>query len=319
MQNRPKIQLKSFAGSGGMKIAAAVTTVMTLAVLILRVVLTPRMQDVETGSFHLSYIIIAVMTLTLIAVAILAWRSPGTPVSPGGKLLMPCALLAMLTGAVMTITSALDGYNWMFRNRTPPPNDVIISTIDAVTLFFTILFGLLGGVMLVRVGLLWIAENRSLSGVLQWWALAPVGWIWMRLARYEVSYASAVDVSQSFYDFVMLIFVLLFFFAFARYVSGVGQKKPRLLFFFSLATALCCLSGPLTRLILFMNGQYDAYNASRLASPTDGLVGAFALLFAFGLAFGKRAAPGEAAPDTAGDEAAPSVDDILQQIYPKDE
>lgn len=74
-----------------------------------------------------------------------------------------------------------------------------------------------------------------------------------------MSYASAVDVGQSFYDFVMLIFLLLFLFAFARYISGVGQNRSRLLFFFSLMTALFALSGPLTRVFLYMTGHGDAY------------------------------------------------------------
>ena len=141
----------------------------------------------------------------------------------------------------------------------------------------------------------------------------------MRLARYEVSYASAVAVSDSFYDFVMLIFALLFFFSFARYLSGVGAGKNRLLFFFALMTALFCLSGPLTRLCLYMTGQGDAYNASRLAGVIDGVVGAFALLFAFVQAFGKNRPASEEALVPAGDPEQPTVDDILKDLYPSDE
>ena len=44
----------------------------TLAVLILRVALTPRMQDPDTGLFHLSYLIIGLMALTMLAAAVLS-------------------------------------------------------------------------------------------------------------------------------------------------------------------------------------------------------------------------------------------------------
>lgn len=303
----------------GKKIAAVITAVMTLAVLILRVALTPRMQDPDTGLFHLSYLIIGLMALTMLAAAVLSWLSQNDGVPPGGKLLTPLSLSAMLAGSVMTIVAALDGFNWLLFGETPAPNEHVISGIDGVTLFFTIVFGLLGGVMLVRTGIVWLTENRVRSGLMRLWALAPVGWVWMRLARYEVSYASAVAVSESFYDFVMLIFALLFFFSFARYLSGVGAGKNRLLFFFALMTALFCLSGPLTRLCLYMTGQGDAYNASRLAGVIDGVVGAFALLFAFVQAFGKNRPASEEALVPAGDPEQPTVDDILKDLYPTDE
>ena len=58
----------------GKKIAAVITAVMTLAVLILRVALTPRMQDPDTGLFHLSYLIIGLMALTMLAAAAVAER-----------------------------------------------------------------------------------------------------------------------------------------------------------------------------------------------------------------------------------------------------
>lgn len=168
----------------GKKIAAVITAVMTLAVLILRVALTPRMQDPDTGLFHLSYLIIGLMALTMLAAAVLSWLSQNDGVPPGGKLLTPLSLSAMLAGSVMTIVSALDGFNWLLFGETPAPNEHVISGIDGVTLFFTIVFGLLGGVMLVRTGIVWLTENRVRSGLMRLWALAPVGWVWMRLARY---------------------------------------------------------------------------------------------------------------------------------------
>lgn len=285
------------------KIAVNLTAVMTLVTLILRVALTPLMQDPVTGSFHLSYVTIAVMLAAMIAAAILTARSAPARIPVRGKALMPTALLLMLAGSVMLITNAVDAFVWITTGLTPPPNTMVISGIDRITLVLTIVFGLLGGAMLVRAGMLWLSENRSRTGSFRLWALAPVLWVWMRLARYEVSYASAVDVGQSFYDFVMLIFLLLFLFAFARYISGIGQNRSRLLFFFSLMTALFALSGPLTRVFLYMTGQGDAYNASELAGVTDGLLGAFALLFAYAQAYGTPEE--EPSPDHTEDAEVP--------------
>lgn len=154
----------------GKKIAAVITAVMTLAVLILRVALTPRMQDPDTGLFHLSYLIIGLMALTMLAAAVLSWLSQNDGVPPGGKLLTPLSLSAMLAGSVMTIVSALDGFNWLLFGETPAPNEHVISGIDGVTLFFTIVFGLLGGVMLVRTGIRLADRKPGSLGV-----DAPVG------------------------------------------------------------------------------------------------------------------------------------------------
>lgn len=300
------------------KIAVNLTAIMTLATLILRVALTPLMQDPVTGAFHLSYITIAVMLAAMIAAALLSARSAPARVPVRGKVLMPAALLLMLAGSVMIVTNAVDACIWMTTGLTPPPNTTVISGIDRITLILTIVFGLLGGAMLVRAGLLWLSENRSRTGSFRLWALAPVLWVWMRLARYEVSYASAVDVGQSFYDFVMLIFLLLFLFAFARYIPGVGQNRSRLLFFFSLMTALFALSGPLTRVFLYMTGHGDAYNASELAGVTDGLLGAFALVFAYSQAYGKPEQ--EPSPEPAQEAAGPqdavpeNADGSLEEI-----
>ena len=56
------------------KKAGILTIVMILVVLVLRILITPRMMDTDTGMFKLSYIVIAVMALTMAAVAVLAGR-----------------------------------------------------------------------------------------------------------------------------------------------------------------------------------------------------------------------------------------------------
>ena len=98
-----------------------------------------------------------------------------------------------------------------------------------------------------------------------------------------MSYASAVDVTRNFYDFMMMIFELLFFFALARYVSGVGTKLPRSLPALALCTGVFSLSGPVTQLAMRLNEEGIRYTAGSMATVTDFVIGAFALLMAFAL------------------------------------
>ncbi len=84
------------------------------------------------------------------------------------------------------------------QKQTPAPNATVISKFDAVLLVLTLIFGLVGGAFLVRIGFYWASRGQVKQGVFALWALAPSLWIWMRLARYEMSYASATDVTKAF-------------------------------------------------------------------------------------------------------------------------
>lgn len=180
----------------------------------------------------------------------------------------------MAAGAVLVVSTLFDLYIWVTTKQTPAPNAYVIGKFDAVLLVLTLAFGLLGGAFLVRIGFHWAAQGRMRRGVFALWALAPSLWVWMRLARYEMSYASATDVTESFYDFVMLIFTLLFLFSFARYVSGVNSgRSPRAVLGFALCTALFSLSGTLTRLAMYLMQDSMAYTSSELAGFSDFMIG----------------------------------------------
>lgn len=296
------------------KAAVIAAAVMTVVVTVLRIVLTPHMQDTHTGTFQLSFWVIGVMTLTVAVLLILTRLYNRQPQTVRGGMLIPASLSAMLFGAILLVSSVFDFWLWMVPPHvTPPPNERIIGKLDGIALFLTLLFGIIGGAFFIRVGLQWIADSASRSGVYRLWALAPVAWIWMRLARYEMSYASAVDVSESFYDFVMLIFTLLFLFSFARFVSGIGEKPPRMLLFFSLSTAFFSISGTVTRFVMYLIGSNDAYRASELAGFSDFAVGLFALCLACSQVI---AAPRARMPIQHTDS---SVEQLLEDIHKSEE
>lgn len=269
----------------GKKKAVVLTTVMTAVVLALRIVLMPMMQETHTGRFRLSYIVIAVMLLTLIGAALLIWRSKKQPIVISGAPLTAASCGGVLCGTAMALGSLYEFFMWQFKGILPAPVMTKPSSLQYVVLAVSLAGGVLGGVFLVLLGLQWLQENRSRSGVFRLMALAPSLWIWFRLARYEMTYASAINVTESFYDFVMLIFILLFFFSFARYVSGVGETPSKLLFWYALGTAMMAISAPLTRFGMYLLGNTAAYNSSELAGFIDLAVGVFALLFAYAQAF----------------------------------
>jgi EamA domain-containing membrane protein RarD len=86
----------------------------------------------------------------------------------------------------------------------------------------------------------------------------------------------------------MLIFTMLFLFALARYISGTGERSPRMLLIFSLCTVLLSVSGPLTSIAMFINGETEAYNSCRLAGFTDFGFGVLAFFVAIALIFSEK-------------------------------
>ena len=295
------------------KSAAFVALAATVAATVMRIVLTPQMQDANNGSFHLSYAVIALMVAAFAAVLVLILVGKGT-VSHAEELSararLPLAVSALAAGGVLATASLFDSWLWLRYGITPPPNDTVISPLDAGSLALTLIFGILGGFFLLWLGIAVAGGTLRRTTPLALAALSPVLWIWFRLVRYELSYASAVQVSQSFYDFVMLIFTMLFLFSFARHISGTGekaepQKASRMLLVYSLCTAIMSISGPITSIVLYMTGETAAYNASRLAGFPDLGMGVFALCTALVLLFA-RPIPAEELPEETApaDEAA---------------
>lgn len=310
--------------------AIAFGVLATLITTVIRVWLTPGSQDVSTGQFYVNYIIIGAFVVSLAVIGILVLS--GTGALAGMETLtkrqrLPMAVSGLLLGSVMVIVSLLDGWLWMTYGLTPPPNERVISGLDSLSLQWTLIFGVLAGLFFVWLGFVLLGGTVKPSVALSVGALAPVAWIWVRLVRFEVSYASATQVQQSFYDVLMLIFTMLFLFSFARYVSRVGQRSPRMTLLYALGALLFSASGYLSQAALYTVGETAAYNASKMAGITDLFVGIFALCAAWTMVYGRTTGdePPAPLPETAGDglpepdaAPAPSAEGAVPAAEPAD-
>ncbi len=97
-----------------------------------------------------------------------------------------------------------------------------------------------------------------------------------------------------------------------------------MLLFYSLCTALNSLSGPIVVVVLFLMGESEAFNSSRLAGLSDFAVGVFALCTAFTFIFARQKPDGiitenlsdrvEIQPDDNVTTGSPTVDEILKDL-----
>ena len=296
-------------------LAVLIVAAVTLIVTVVRIVLTPQLQDTHTGQFHLSYVVIGLMAVTAVAAVVLTYldKSPALPAMEGRPLQVTAWMLIAL-GAVLVITSMYDTFAWLRYGVTPPPSGAITGTADRLSLIGTLVCGLLAGAYSIRQGWSWVSGGCFTPGEYRLLPLALPLWLWMRLARYVVSYASAVSVTETFYDYTMLIVSLLFAMSLSRYLSSMTDYRSPALFWQALLTVLCGVSGPIVRFVMYLMGETEAYRASELASFPDLVLAGFAACVAISLLFGKRYADLIAQAD---DMPTPESQSLIEELAPE--
>ncbi len=257
--------------------------VISAAVVLLRVWLLPAMADWQTGMFTSNYWVIGLMVGALVTLVIMRYLGASARREIVGSGAVAVALTSMLAGAVMAVFGAVDLLKLygLVGFVADGAKNLILSTIEY-------LFCLLGGLALIRLGLALLTEGATRRGIAQWSILAPVLWAWFRLISYEMSYASMVRIEDNFFGLVMLIVEILFLFRLARFVSGIGRVGASSLMFHAMATVLFAVSGPLTRVGMYLLQDTMAVAAYHLAGPTDMAVGVLALVVGISLLGGEE-------------------------------
>ena len=283
-------------------LALWIAALMTVVVIALRLTLVPWAQGLKNPLIHPGYIVVGLILLAIAALFVLLRMGreevPYLP-SVGGRWMLPMAVTTIAVGGCVLFNTVVEMYMWSAYGVTPPPGTQVSGGVDRLALFLTMIFGVLAGVYFVRLGAAWLHTDSSCKGIFPLWALAPTFWIWVRLARYQVSYASAVEVHESFYDFAMLIMSMLFLFAFARVMSDVNPKKPYITLFFALCTALLSVSGSVARVFLYLVGEGDLSRAGQLAGISDFAVGLLATAFVLYWLFEEEPLREEPKPDAS--------------------
>ena len=253
----------------------------TVLLSVLRTTMMSHLWDTDTGRFAANVPAMLFSVVVLVLMAVLALRAPRQRVDVPLSRALPTGLAAILAGGMLGVTTIYDAFRWLIGGVLPAPGQIQLNLLTKLVACGMLTFGVLGAVLLVLWGLRVIAEGGTRSGMSTFGALAPVMWAWCRLAWYEMSYASTVGWSEKGYDFLMVIFELLFLFKLARLVSGVGKASPGELLFYAFASAMFALSGLVVRVCLYFAGNAGAYQTSNLVGVADLGIGVFALICGF--------------------------------------
>lgn len=265
-----------------MRIMAYITAGLTLALVVLRVWVLPSSLDWDTGLFAPGSLIMTGTLLSLAAMAVLGYMASGPRHEMYGLGCKLTAVALLLTGVVMAVVEGIAIVDSMYilREAAHVQGQPLLTASLQVA---QNVFGILGGLALLLLSLRMLSEGITRRGIAQWSVLLPVLWMWLRLVNYEVSYASMVRLSDSFFGLLMIIFELVFLFKMARYMSGVGRMRVGVMAFYSMATAALALSAPIVRMIMFLMGDSAAYQAHHLAGLVDFVIGLTALAMGLSL------------------------------------
>ncbi len=286
------------------KIACCLTVVATACLMVLRIV-NEMMPQISLAGLPLADFLI-VFTLVSMACAAILGFSKKAPVVLLEDAPQPLfGWFTTLCGALLVMSVVLDVFCWTVYGKTPPPNAAVVNQADLYTLIFSLIFGIVSGLFLITRGFCWMSKSNVNRTAMDWLALSPVVWMWLRLARYEISNASTIDLSVSFFDLAALVTGSLFFLQFARLLTGIGKPPRNMLFIFSLFAAIGSLSSLPYAVYQLINGISIE---SMLIVIVDAMFGLLALSVAFIQAF-TRQTEDNAQPIALPQEDAPTATD----------
>ncbi|MBQ4616774.1 MAG: hypothetical protein IJB27_00175 [Clostridia bacterium] len=257
----------------------------TLLLAVLRIKEIPVLPHLTVFGMEMPVVCSVLFGIAAVAVLALFISRKPTPTQPHSGWSTPCGWIATFGGAVMALTAVTDVFaiETMFdQNHEPTAMDLTLAAS-------VIAFEVLGGLYLVLLGFRWMSAKTADSTLLKWLSLCPALWMWFRLARYEISYASTIDISKNFFDFATLVFASLFFLQFARAMSGIGKKPHNGLPILALCTAMTSISSiPATISHLVVTNNVSNLSIHDLMTViVDGVIGLTALVFAAMQVFSK--------------------------------
>ncbi len=309
------------------KIACYITAAVTVLFMVLRIVAAVH-PHLSVGSFSLEDCMISIAILSMLAITLLCFSKSNTVSRFTESTQSAIGWIATFSGAMLIMSTVLDLFCWIIYHQVPPPNRHILNNVDFYSLVCSLLFGACGGVFMILQGFNWMAQSTRHQKWLAWLSLTPVLWMWFRLARYEISYASTIDISESFFDFASLVTASLFFLQLARVLTGIGAQPKNGLVIFAFFTTIASLSGaPLT----FYRLSQGATISNLLIAIVDATVGLLAFMIAVGQIFSKPQEKTTEQDDAMAwttpakerkpldppfsiDEKLPSVDSVIHEV-----
>ena len=289
------------------KVACTIAVLAVPTLSLLRSVALPRVVAGQTGG-TLNTVLLA-LTAAILAVLLLlcAGKSEVTNVVTG-RGVKPVVAGCLFTGFGMIVSAVSDWNNWKNHKVLPYPAKTITTQADSILFYALVGLGIVAGLFFLLIAWRWSGAKYTQRKQLRLLALVPVIWIWVRIARFELSYVSSLSVYRGVYDLLMLVFEMLFFLWFARFVSGVEQEMPRFLMGSAWGVGVLSISSCVTRVVMMLVRNQVAFDSCGLIGAADLGVAVLAFAFAFGQTF---SAKGEEESESVAEDTEETEGDLF--------
>lgn len=260
------------------------TVAATAFLAVLRVALTPL-----AVSQPIPYGIALGTTAVLLGFLLLFSKTKSDePCAVSGGVIRVAAGAIAVTGSAFAVFSAATLADWLTMQVMPYPGKTMATAFDKICLYLLVAAGFAAALLFLRLAVRWWRTKEIAVTRIPVLALAPVVWTWIRLVRYITSHVSATGLFRNAYDLAMILLEMVFFLLLARYISGVGNKAPRMIFGVSLCTGLLCAISSISQIAFLLLQDAGSFETMSLVIAPDFGVALLAFALAFAHAYGEK-------------------------------
>ncbi len=211
-------------------------------------------------SVWLMYIVIAILAIFFIVCSFLSSKATvkddafsGNKILGFSAIVVAISMIADVLTKGATFLELYKGYGSQFGVTTMKLGEYMMKS-GALSNLGEVIFGLATAVFFALLGASCFVENIKASN-LKILAITPVIWTIFRMLTKLIRTISYIKVSDLFYEIIMLLFMMLFFMAFAQLTSKVNEKgiewKVYGYGFFAAIMALVCF---IPRVVFVLSG-----------------------------------------------------------------
>ena len=286
------------------QLAATATLFMTVAVTVLRCFASPVLAENAADPVWST-----VSLVTAIASVLLLLLCGGREPLPAPEMTGRAAK-RMIPALAFTGCCFLASFVSDLATRITVSAQQTAASVSNVFFLVLLISGALAGVFFLLTALTWAGNGKTVRGILPALSLTPFVWVIARIVQYEMMYTAALRVHLNVSDVLLLLSEMFFLLWLARYVSGSHDTMPRLFLGVSLCTGMLAISSCLTRVIMMIFVNEEAFALSYLVAAPDLAIGILALTVGLSLkTFSPEAAAQEEAAAQAEQRPSPGLDD----------
>ena len=225
------------------------------------------------GSVYLMYAVTAVAAVVIYTLVTLAKDVPASKAPYKKSILLALCSFLFALGLILDVITLIASFG------TTAAHSQFTVSMATVPALLEIVFGTLSAIYIIVVGISYL-NGRVVYLRYKFLALTPLFWSMSRMVIRFVRKIAYVNVSDLMLEIFAIVFMMIFFLAFARISSGLSNDRAmRSLFASGFVGVFLCLTANIPRLIMLFTGHMDRLPAEYPFELCDFTFAFFALAY----------------------------------------